>query len=185
MSKLVFWILVASIIVALVIMIVTFIIMRLKITKIKNKYSLTAHETIDNPALNREDNGVLLWEEKEKTKNPLPDMSMEFAVNTIIRNKYHDVMLKGFEEKYEEETIKKVSKSKIVKDKYNFALINFNDSLIDEIDDILKKAQEKSIIMIVNTPKQKAVKSLLSYFKYTGIRNEFQKIDKGIILIAK
>ena len=42
---------------------------------------------IDNVALKREDHGQLLWDLKEKTKRPLDDLSMEFVINTAIRNK--------------------------------------------------------------------------------------------------
>lgn len=185
MSSTVFWILVASVIIALVVMIVSFVVMRIKIENVKNQFLSKQMDNSNNPALAREDNGMLLWDLKEKTKNPLEDSSMTFAINTIIRNGYSTVSLFGFDENYELESLKNIVGVKIVKDNFDFSLVKYNENLVDEIDSIFKKANNSAMIMIVDYAKKKRVKDLLSHLKYTGIRHEKQKIDSGIILIAK
>lgn len=185
MSSTVWWILAGSIPVALVIMLVAFLIMKSRINKVKKENNVVVNDDPSNPALNREGHGQLMWELKEKAKNPLADLSLEFAINTILRNKFQRLVIAGFEETYEEQTL--ITKTQISKSSatFDFALINFSEKTIDQIDDLMKRAEPKSIIMIVNTGKSKQVKELLSYLKYTGVRNEQQKIDEGIILIAK
>lgn len=184
MSSTLWWILVGSIPLALLIMVIAFITLRLRINKVKKEYSLHSKD-VDNEAIKREDHGHLLWELKEKTANPLGDLQMEFAINTALRNKYERLYIKGFNEGYEEETLVKKTKLKKTEATFDFALLNFSNTIVNEIDDIMKRAEPKSIIMIANAGKSKGVKDLLSYLKLTGIRNEYQKVEQGIILIAK
>lgn len=185
MSSSLWWALVWTIPVALIIMGVAFFVMRSKINNVKNNSMIGKEDSPDNPALNREDHGLLYWSLKQNTKNPLGDFSMEFAINTAIRNKYKRFVIEGFKEEYEETTILRKTKGRISKSTFDFALINFNETVIDNIDKLMQRAEPKSIIMIANAPKDKRVKKLLTYLKYTGIRNEYQKVDLGIILIAK
>lgn len=185
MSNFVWWMLAGSIPIALIIMVIAWLIMRKKIQCVKTSFAIAKPEDLTNPALNREDHGLLLWDLREKTKNPLSDLSMEFVINTILRNRYKTFYIEGFEEKYEEKTIISKTSIKKVGDKFDFALISFDKNFIDRVDELLKKMNNNSMIIIVNSPKNKEGKNLLSYLKMTGIRNEFHKVDKGIILIAK
>ncbi len=176
-SSLTWWILAVSILIALIIMFISIIIVRFKISQIKNKYS--------NKNIIRKNVGELLWDLKEKSKNPLDDYSMEYSLNTCIRNKYKNFLIKGFIEIYEEETLKKIAKVKKVSKNYQFALINFNDKTINEIKKIYDNSSKKSLILIVNLKNKKTKKEIMSYLKLLKIRHEFQKIGQGIILIAK
>ncbi len=185
MSRTVWWILAGTIPVAIIIMVTAWLIMRKKIQSVKTQYSLARPDDVSNPALNREDHGHLLWELKEKTKNPLGDLSMEFVINTILRNSYKFFYVDGFMETYEEKTIIEKTKAKKVSEEIDLALISFDNSFIDKVDVLLKKINKMGIIVLVNAPKDKNGKKLISYLKLTGIRHEFHKIDKGIILIAK
>jgi vacuolar-type H+-ATPase subunit F/Vma7 len=110
---------------------------------------------------------------------------MEYSLNTCIRNKYKNFLIKGFIEIYEEETLKKIAKVKKVSKNYQFALINFNDKTINEIKKIYDNSSKKSLILIVNLKNKKTKKEIMSYLKLLKIRHEFQKIGQGIILIAK
>ena len=159
--------------------------MKHKINKVKQESLTTSDDSISNPALNRKDHGLLMWDLKQKTKEPLNDLSMEFAINTVLRNRYKRIITYGFSEKYETLSLTNKTGAKVSSSTFDFALINFDEKTIDELDSLIKRAEPKSMIMIVNAPKNKGVKDLLSYLKYTGIRNEYQKVDLGIILIAK
>ena len=187
MSSTVWWILAGSIPVALIIMLVAWLVMRSKIKSIKEENSEIKNVTggLENPALNRKDHGKLLWDLRDKTNNPLSDTTMEYAINTILRNKFQRLLIVGFIEKYEEASLIKLTNIKKSSATFDFALVNMKDELVEKIDDIMKRAEPKSIIMIVNAPKDKHVKKLLTYLKYTGVRNEYNKIDEGVILIAK
>lgn len=184
MSSTLWWILVGSIPLALLIMAIAFITLRIRINKVKKQYSLQSTD-VQNEAITREDHGQLLWDLKEKTVNPLGDLQMEYAINTVLRNKFERLYIRGFNEGYEEQTLVKKTKIKKSEATYDFALLNFSNTIVNEIDDIMKRAEPKSIIMIANAGKSKKVKDLLSYLKLTGIRNEYHKVEQGIILIAK
>ncbi|NQZ65952.1 MAG: hypothetical protein HRT99_01890 [Mycoplasmatales bacterium] len=185
MSSVTWWILAGTIPVALIIMLIAWLTMKMKIESVKRDYALARPDDISNPALNRDDHGHLLWDLKEKTKNPLADLSMEFVINTILRNKYKTFYIEGFNEGYEEKTIVAKTKAKKTAIGIDLALISFNNDFIDRVDILLKNINDSGMIVLVNAPKDKNGKKLLSYLKLTGVRNEFHKINKGIILIAK
>ena len=186
MNKILWWTLAGTVLISLIIMIISFIITKIKIQKIKDKYKVFNSGGLENKALKRgEDHGILLWDLRDKSKNPLKDLSMEFAINTVLRNHYKTFSIINFKENYEKETL--IQKTKCVEnnDKFDFVLINFYNKLIDEIDLIFKKLNKKGIIMIVNAPKKGESKEMMKYLKLVGIRTEHHKVNLGVILIAK
>lgn len=178
MSKIVWWIFAASIPIALIIMVVSILIVKSKVTTLTKKYN-------KNKILIRKNAGKLLWDLKDKTKNPLNDYVLEFLINTCFKNKYKSFNTIGFLEKYEEKTFKKIAKLEKVTKDYDLLLINFDKDLINKIYKIHKKIKKKSLIAIVNINNKKIKKEFISYLKLIGFRYEFQKIGNGIILIAK
>ena len=187
MSKTAYWAWTASVLIAVVIMFATFLIMRIKIKKIKQKYG--ADNPIDgvvkNKAVEREDHGQLLWDLKDKTKNPTLDLTMEFIINTSIRNGYKSFDVLGFEEKYEEESFKRIAKMRKLKTKQDIKIVKFTKEFIDEIDKELKTLNDKGLMVITQAPKNKDVRNLMHYLKLTRVRHEWMKVNNGIVLVAK
>ena len=179
MNSTTWWILAGTIPVSLIIMVISMLVVRAKISVIKKNYGSKKN------LLHRENRGELLWDLKDKTKNPLDDYVLDFLINTCLKNKYKCFNTIGFLEKYEEKTLEKIAKLKKVTKNYDFLLINFDEGLIDKIHKIYKQIKQNSLIAIVNINNRKNQKKFVAYLKLIDFRHEFQKIGNGIILIAK
>ncbi len=171
-----------SIGVALVVMIVAYFVTRAKINKIKEEYS------VNNIAKGqiREDAGELLWDERDKAKNPLDDYQMDFLINTFVKNGYKTYRIIQELKEYENISMQKLAKAKAVKTNADM-VINFEiyDS-VENVDKDLTKATDGGMLIYLNAPKKnKDTKNLLSYLKLTGIRHEHQKIGEGVVIIVK
>ena len=119
MNSTTWWILAGTIPFSLIIMVVSLLVVRAKISAIKKKYS--SKENI----LNRKNPGELLWDLKDKTKNPLDDYVLDFLINTCLKNKYKNFNTIGFLEKYEEKTLEKIAKLKKSDQKLWFSFDKF------------------------------------------------------------
>jgi len=173
-----------SIGVALVIMIVAFIVTRVKINKIKEQYSIN---NIGKGQI-RENVGELLWDERDKAKDPLDDFQMDFLVNTYVKNDYMSYLFIQEEKKYEYEhkSMKELAKASLSTDKADM-VINFEiDDSVNVVDKDLKKVNDGGMLIYLNARKKnKETKKLISYLRLTGIRHEHQKIGEGIVIIVK
>lgn len=184
------WTLAGTVFLAVIITFVTFFITRAKINKVRDTYlaKMNDPEEIakEFEAYQRENHGMLLWEEKNKAKNPLEDEQLEFAINTIIRNKYESVFIKGAESDYEAKSLKKLAKAKIVEEPGHLNILFNSEKMNNEFDKIYKSIKPNSMIMIANSPKKdKEVKRLMRYLKTSKMRHEWQPVGKGIILVVK
>ena len=188
MSSTLYYVLAGSVGLAIIIMIVAFVVMKNKINKVKKEAMLVESDT-DNPVLERKEYGELLWIEKKKVQFPLGDTSLEFIINTALRNKYETFTMVDFEDnanqRYIEKSLAELGKLKKAKTGFDIAILKFNESTIEKIDEWYKKLNDKGMIFCVEASDKKDVKKITSYLKLTGIRNEFHKVDNGIILIAK
>ncbi len=189
MSNTVWIILASSIPVALIIMVISYIMTNKKVDKIRKQHSDDKDSALtnkQNKALLREGHGVLLWDLKEKTTNPLADAQLEFAINTIIRNEYKKTMVLGNTSEYEIESIRKIAKQTIVKKDADFVLLFASNTLNDVFDEVYKTLNVGGMIVVANAySRDKEVKRLLSYLKLSGLTYEHQKIDRGVILVVK
>jgi len=170
-----------SIGVALVVMIVAYFVTRAKINKIKEEYS------VNNIAKGqiREDAGELLWDERDKAKNPLDDYQMDFLINTFVKNGYKTYWIIQEPKEYENISMQKLAKAKAVKNNADM-LINFEIINSVNVDLDLMKVAKGGMLIYLNAPKKnKDTKNLLSYLKLTGIRHEHQKIGEGVVIIVK
>lgn len=183
MSSTLYWILAGSVGVALIVMVVAFVITRVKINNIKNQYAIKPEDT-ENVAIKRENHGILLWEDKKKAKNPMNDLALEFAINTSIRNRYKTFEVKGYSN-YENKTLTQIAKMKSSKAKKDILILDFDKEYIDKIDKDLKQINKGGMILIINSSKNKELKRLMNYLKLTGIRHEWTKDAGGIVLVAK
>ena len=188
MSSTLYYVLAGSVGLAIIIMIVAFVVMKNKINKVKKEAMLVEQDT-DNPVLERAEYGELLWMEKKKVQFPLGDTSLEFIINTALRNKYKTFSTDDFEDKtnqrYIDKSLTELAKLKKSKTGFDLMVLKFNEFTIEKIDEMHKKLNDKGMIFCVDATNKKDVKKITSYLKLTGIRNEFQKVDNGIILIAK
>ena len=185
LSNWAWWILAASVFVALFIMLLAWIIVKYKLKKLQQKYQ---KPTLAEDLL-RENSGFLLWELKAQAKNPLQDLQLEYLINTVNRNRFQTTLVYNSDSDYEAKTFKQIAKQKIVlptAKNYDFAIIFVNQELNKNFDLVFKNLNPKGIVAIVNAiKKDREVKRLLSYLKLSGIRHERQKIGQGIILVAK
>lgn len=188
MNKTVWWILLASIFVALLVMLIAFIIMRINIKKVKTQYQkdiASAHAEVSR-AVARENHGELLWELKAKSKMPLGDKEMEFLINTSLRNEYKTFSVMNSASDYEEKSFVRLAKLKASKIKTDFVVIFNKDTLQEDFDMSYKLLKEKQMIAIVDAPrKNKEIKKLIDYLKITGAKYEWNNIGKGIVLVVK
>lgn len=184
MSKIVWYILAASVFVAIIIMFVSFFVMKAKIKKVKESANLIETD-VDNPALLRDNYGELLWDEKKKVQFPTGDKSLELIINSAYRNKYKTFNTYALSGKYVEKSLIELAKIKKDTKAFDLAVVKFDAETIEKVDSYMKKLNDKGMIFIVSAGDKKLVKQLTSYLKLTGIRHEFQKVDSGIILIAK
>ena len=185
MSSWLWWTLAGSIFVALVIMITAFIVMRIKINKIKNDYLPEHIKNEASKALNREEAGQLLWDVKEKADNPMGDQEMEFAINSIIRNTYKTFNHSGAS-KYETESITKLAKAKISKTKYDFFLVMEKKNILDVFEEAFKGLNKGGMIFFANMPKKsKRKRELIYHLKVNKKRYDHEKIGKGLVLVVK
>lgn len=145
---------------------------------INNKY---------NMALERQNSGELLWELKNKYKNPLEDVQLEFLINTFLRNKYKEIALVGFEADYEKKSFIKLAKAKIISNnKSDLYILNTNDKINDDFDKAYKIIENNKMIAVTNaTRKNKNIKRLITYMKTTKMKYDYLPIGKGIILVVK
>ena len=189
MNNIVRWVLIVSIFVALVIMLVAWIWMRRKTKKIKNQYAKDESQYHDPEKIKTieergDDHGVLLWDLKKETKRPLDDFQLEFIINSLFRNSFKRTYVVN-EDNYVLTSLKKIAKQKVDKKTPQSIIINNSESLNDEFDKYFKLLAEGGLMFITNAS-GKEVKKLLSYTKLSGIRREqYKKIGKGIVLIAK
>lgn len=185
------WLLAASVIVAVIIMIVSFWLTRKKIVKVRNSYlkdMTEAEKQTSAKAYERENHGLILEDLKPKDGKATSDLEMEFSFNTFVRNGYKTALIKNFASEYEKLSFEKIVNAKIVsqEENYDFALVNTNGKVFEEIKKIYKNLNEKGMIVIVNAPKKsKEVKTLKYDLKVLGYRHEWQDVAKGIILIAR
>lgn len=172
-------------------MIAALVIMRLKISKLKmtaNSEMTSSEKENITTAFERENQGLILHDEKPKNVAIAGDIDLEYAFNTIARNSYKTVSLWNFESDYEKKSFEKIIKTKVVKstEKYDFALVNTNGKVYESIKEIYANLNEKGMIFVVNAPKKsKEIKTLRYDLKALGYRNEWQELSKGIVLIAK
>jgi len=167
---------------ALIIMIVAFIVTRVKINKIKEKFSIN---NIGKGEI-RENAGELLWDERDKTKDPLDDFQMDFLINTYVKNDYKSYLFIQDSKEYENISMKKLANAKLSTTKADM-VINFNiENSVDKVDGELKKVNEGGMLIYLNAPKKNTdTKKLISYLRLTGVRHEHQKIGEGIVIIVK
>ena len=187
-SSTVWWILLATVIIAIIGMAVAFIVMRVKVNKVKKEYSKNANVALEevNKALVREKHGELLWEMKSSVENPLQDAQMEFLINTFARNEYQTVKAIGMSSDYETESLIQLVDAKISAEKADLTIIENDEDLKDNFDYEYKLLTENKIIAIVNAPrKNKAIKDSINYFKTVGIKYEWVAAGKGIVLVVK
>ena len=189
MSNWVYWALVASIFVAIVIMFAAWLWMRIKGKKLKAQYAVDESEFNDVSKIKSveargEDHGMLLWDLKKETKNPLDDFQMEFIINTLIRNEFTKTLVVNGDS-YIETSLKKLAKQKIIKTKPQSIIMHDTKTLNDDFDKYFKLLADGGLIFVVNA-NSKETKKLMSFTRMTGIRREkHKKIGKGIVLIAK
>ncbi|MCR8613163.1 MAG: hypothetical protein NC236_01635 [Mycoplasma sp.] len=182
-----FWGLVSSVIVVLIIGFSVFFILRHKTLKIREKIARMEKTTLEkrvdrsnaNPILNRPDMGELLWDEKEvlikKNKYFMDDLSLEYSINTVFRNAYSEILVVSDEAEYELLTF--IKKTEATKFYYS------ND------ENVIKKFIEKNKIKKeVNTYKGEAVDFCLIHGNKKQLSDIFESVyknlnDNGIIII--
>lgn len=188
MSSTVWWILLASVFVALGVMLITFIVMRIKINKVKTQYQkdiATAHAKVSK-AVKRENHGELLWELKAKSKDPLDDKEMEFLINTSLRNEYKTFYVVNSISDYETKSLIKLAHMKPLQVKPDLTIMFNKDTLQVDFDKAYNLLQTKQMIAIVDAPrKNKEIKKLINYLKIIGAKYEWNNIGKGIVLVVK
>ena len=185
-SKSTWIILFVSIFVGLIIMIATFIIMRLKINKVKYEVIIRDSKLGNyNKAISRKSTGELLWNLKDKCKNPLQDEQLDFLINIAMRNEYKTFNIINASSNYEEISLTKLANLKKAILKPDLVIL-FNENLNSEFDKVYKMLKLKQMIAIVNAiKKDQKIKKLLSYLKLIKARHENVKIGNGIILVVK
>lgn len=184
------WTLAGSVFLAVIVAFATFFITRAKIHKVRDQYLKISEspEEIEKQlkAYERENHGMLLWEEKNKAKEPLDDEQMEFAINTIIRNDYKSAFILNSKSEYEKISLEKLANAKIISEPGNFNLLFNSEKINNDFDQVYKTIRPKDMIMIANAkPKDKEVKRLLRYLKTSKMRHEYQSVGLGIILVVK
>ncbi|MCK5946054.1 MAG: hypothetical protein KAG04_02155 [Mycoplasmataceae bacterium] len=185
MSKGLWWGLAASILVALIIMVVAFVVMRQKINKIKNDHTPQHIKELESKALDRKESGQLLWDAKEKSNNPLGDAELEFAINSIIRNSYKTFSSIGTSE-YETTSLIKLAKVKASKTKYDFFLAMESKNIVDVFEEAFKNLNKGGMMFFVNMPKRsRKTKTLIYHLKVNQKKYDYEKFGKGIVLVVK
>ena len=183
-------ILLASAIIAIIISAIIFMITKSKIKKTRAQYRTKESHKYDSvrikdPIAQRGDTlGELLWDLRDKTQNYLDDISLEYIINTGIRNGY-----KSFKtipaDNYIEQSLIKLGKIKKSSNSKELIIIKSNKEINDIFDKEYKKLVKGGMIFIVEAPKNKEIKRLLSYTKISCIRREYAKMGKGLVIVAK
>lgn len=190
MSLTVKLILLATAIVGIIISAIVFMITKSKIKKTKAHYrTKEAHKydavRVNDPIAKRGDTlGELLWDLRDKTKNPLDDITLEYIINTGIRNGYKTFKVIP-ENNYIQESLKKLGKIKKSLSSKELIIIKSSKDINDIFDKEYKTLVKGGMIFVVEAPKNKEIKKLLSYTKLSGIRREYAKIGKGMVIVAK
>lgn len=187
-SSVVWWILLASVIVGLIIMVVAFVVTRKRIKKVQKQYEKNEADIKQeiNKALERLNHGELLWELKSKSTNPLEDTQLEFLINTVLRNNYKTFDVVNSESDYEEKSLTQIAKMKKVKSKADFTMIFTSKDINDHFDKAYKTLEEKQMIAITNAiRREKEIKDLMKYLKMIGAKYEWVNYGKGILLVVK
>ena len=188
MSNGLWWGLAASMFVAIGIMIAAFIIMRVKINKIKKDYAQSVSDAQKevSKAVLRENHGELLWELKAKSKMPLEDIQLEFLINTALRNEYKTFTVLNSQSDYEKISLETIAKAKSKETPSDLSIIFNGDDLQEQFDKTFKLLKEKQMVAIVNAPrKHKQVKNLISYLKMIKGKYDWLNIGQGIVLVVK
>ena len=140
-----------------------------------------------NSVNNNQNLGELLWEIKEKTKNPLSDESLVYAISTLFRNKYKTSKVIGFNDDYEKKSLESLGKQKIVKDQNaDFVLMNLTSDVVKLFEKEYDILNSKQMIFIVNANKKEyETKDLIYYLKQKSVLYDYEKVDRGIIIATK
>lgn len=188
MSSGLWWGLAISMFVAIAIMIAAFIIMRVKINKIKKDYSQSVSDAQKevSKAVFRENHGELLWELKAKSTGALEDIQMEFVINTALRNEYKTFTVINSQSDYEKISLEKIGKLKEKATPSDLTIIFNNDNLQEQFDKTFKLLKEKQMVAIVNAPrKHKQIKNLINYLKMIKGKYDWVNVGQGIVLVVK
>lgn len=223
-----FWCLVASIFIVSILGFSIYFFLLFKSKKINKK--ITNNEMKDtikeindknsnlNKALNRADAGKLLWDLKNemlrKKISIIDDISLEFIINTIIRNNYKSILFSESLNAYEAitiatktsakvyidshsknalEVIKRYKQTKNIKyyknEKVDFVIMNDKKNKYKDYFTKLDKINNKNSLFLIYDIKnlliKKEVKELIHYIKLLDYRFEKHKIGKQFMLITK
>ncbi len=137
-------------------------------------------------ALNDPKNGELLIDLKNQVKEALEDKQLIYAINTIIRNQYQTSCLVNFANDYEKQNLEKMANQQIDCHNYDFLLINFDDQIVKNLPKNVELLNDKGMVMICNINKKRFLKkAIYELCCKQQWRFSYEKIGKGIILIAK
>lgn len=179
-------ILIISLVIAIIFSIVIGLVFWMMINRYRQKVLKSNFNASYENALNDPKNGQLLIQLKKQVKSPLEDLQLIYAINTIIRNQYQTSCVSQFVGGYEEQNLIAMAKQKIICDNYDFLLINSDDQIIEKLPKKLEKLNQKGMIMICNVKKKRQLKeALYDLCQNKQCRFSYEKVGKGIILIAK
>lgn len=181
-SKTAYIILVVSMVIGLVLMVSAFVFTKLKIQKIKKKHK----NLVDNTAMWRKNYGLLLWELKNNSKEPLDDIEMEFIINTALRNKYKTFQVKGFPSLYESKTLIQIAKMTQSNDSPDLTLVSVKANFIEVFNSIFSHLCSNQMIVFTHTLSKKSeVKKFIKKLQLNTIPYERVSYGQGLILVVK
>lgn len=138
-------------------------------------------------AFNSENHNKLLTNLKKQNIKQINDEELIYILNTITRNQYQKSCLIGFDSNYELETLIKTSNQKIDCEDFEFLLINYQQTKkTNQIKDSYEKINSGGMIFVVNLPRKSLINSeIWDFFQENKIRFDYERVGKGIIIIAK
>ena len=184
-SKPLWWGLLVTIFLALVIMVAAYFWSRHRAQKIKDEY--WKKQTVDqnSAALIRDNAGQMLWDEKEKVENPLSDVALEFCINTMVRNGYKTFKTVSTSQ-YETLSLTKLANAKEVKKDFTFLLSMETKDPIKVFEDEFKNINTGGMIIFTKMPKRsKRTKDMIYHFKINNITWDHEKYGEGLIMVVK
>lgn len=157
-----------------------------KINQLKNKSLARNFTNSYQNSWNNENFGTLLVDLKTQATNPLDDNELIYAINTIFRNNYQVSCILNFDSDYEKKNLTVLGKQTLNCNQFDFLLIKNSVQLINNLQNYWQKLNHKGLIFITNIDKKHATfKEIMNFCLENNLRNTYEKIGKGIILIAK
>ncbi|WP_128008392.1 hypothetical protein [Mycoplasma sp. ATU-Cv-508] len=134
-----------------------FTILRIKF--LRRKYAsqenlLTYQRAFEDPS-----HGQIISQLKKDASDPLQDEQLVFAVATIMRNSYRTSCVAGFEGTYEQTSLEKIARQKIVADNFAFLLLKSNSEVVAKLEQMLPKLSAEGMIFIAHGKNDKIQKT--------------------------